>query len=405
MLIEFRVENHRSIRDEQALTMEAGRGGDDKDVRVRHVEGHSKSLLPVAALYGANASGKSNVLAALGFMVSAVLESHRNWGPNDRIPRQPFAWGPQKSEPSFFEVVVLINGFRYQYGFVATDKCFLEEWLFVWPHGKKQVWFERDCQKFKFGEHLKGENRVIEEATRPNALFLSTAVQLNHAQLWQIYFWFESLYLVNIQVGLFVSLPKIEQISFAAALKQRTQFQPFRELLKNADLGILDVRLVNNDSGGEPEIQFKHNNSFENAWLPLKEESKGTQTLCAMGLRMLHAISQGSVLLVDELEASLHPSLARQIIGLFNNPKTNPHNAQLLFTTHDTSLIGTTMGDPPLRRDQVWLTEKDTEGATVLYPLTDYRPRKPENLERGYLQGRFGAIPFLGNFTVTTSDQ
>jgi hypothetical protein len=119
-----------------------------------------------------------------------------------------------------------------------------------------------------------------------------------------------------------------------------------------------------------------------------------------MALPILEVLQNGGVLLVDELERSLHPSLAREIIRQFNDPKANPKNAQIIFTTHDANLLGTTVGEPALRRDQVWLTEKDAEGATVLYPLTDYKPRKAENLERGYLQGRYGAIPFLGDFLV-----
>jgi uncharacterized protein len=134
--------------------------------------------------------------------------------------------------------------------------------------------------------------------------------------------------------------------------------------------------------------------------LPLEEESRGTQTLFRLALPILQAIDKGGVLLVDELEASLHPTLAQEIVRQFNGPATNPRNAQLLFTTQDTNLLGTTLGAPAVRRDQVWLTEKDAEGATVLYPLTDYKPRKAENLERGYLQGRYGAIPFLGDFSV-----
>lgn len=108
----------------------------------------------------------------------------------------------------------------------------------------------------------------------------------------------------------------------------------------------------------------------------------------------------GGLLVFDELERGLHPALAQQIIRQFNDPRTNPRNAQIIFTTHDTNLLGTMFGEPALRRDQVWLTEKDAEGATVLYPLTDYKPRKAENLERGYLQGRYGAIPFVGDFSI-----
>ena len=143
MLIEFRVANHRSLRDELVLTMEAGRVGDESDPRPRHVSGYSDPLLTVAGLYGANASGKSNVLAALAFMCEAVRLSHRSWAPDQGVPRDPFAWGKKKTEPSLFEVTLLLNGVRFQYGFQASDECIMEEWLYAWPNGKRQVWFER----------------------------------------------------------------------------------------------------------------------------------------------------------------------------------------------------------------------------------------------------------------------
>jgi AAA15 family ATPase/GTPase len=149
-----------------------------------------------------------------------------------------------------------------------------------------------------------------------------------------------------------------------------------------------------------PRIQLKHRCEVGDAWLPLEDESRGTQTLFHLALPILQTIDQGGILLVDDLEAGLHPALAQQIVRQFNDPAANPRNAQLIFTTHDINLLGTTLGEPALRRDQVWLTEKDNEGATVLYPLSDYRPRKAENLERGYLQGRYGAIPYLGDFHV-----
>ncbi len=133
----------------------------------------------------------------------------------------------------------------------------------------------------------------------------------------------------------------------------------------------------------------------------MEQESQGTQTLFRIGMPILEAIETGSVLLVDELESSLHPALAREIVRQFNDLASNPHKAQLIFTTHDTNLLGDMLGDPVVKRDQIWLTEKDNQGATVLYPLTDYKPRDAENLERGYLQGRYGAIPFLGNFSLT----
>jgi AAA15 family ATPase/GTPase len=433
MLIEFRVENHRSLRDEQVLTMEAGRVGDETDSRPRHVPGHAEGLLPVAALYGANASGKSNVLSALAFMRNAVLFSHRSWSPEEGVPRDPFAWEPKKKEPSFFEVTLLLDEIRYQYGFVASDECFLEEWLHAWPNGKKQVWFERDGATFRFGDNLKGENRLIEEVTRLNALFFSAAVQHKHLQLQPISLWFGSLQTRNVSPASYDPFRHRRNAFFSALagtmddagselrlqwlFDTETSTEPlvkcFRTLLRNADIGIVDLRVDKKGSdfkGRHPYIrpatryQLKHQSKSDDAWLPLEEESRGTQALIRLAIPILGAFQNGGTLLVDELDASLHPSLAQEIVRQFNDPVTNPHNAQLIFTTQDTNLLGTSLGEPALRRDQVWLTEKDADGATVLYPLTDYKPRKAENLQRGYLQGRYGAIPFLGDFKLLGTD-
>ena len=398
MLVEFRVANHRSLRDEQVLTMEAGRVGDETDPRPRRVAGYPEKLLTVAGLYGANASGKSNVLAALSFMRDAILMPTWNWLPGLEKPRgslaqrDPFAWGPRKIDPSLFEVTFLLDRVRYQYGFQVSDERFLEEWLYAWPSGRKQVWFEREDDVFKFGENLRGENKVIEKVTRPDVPFLSVAVQHNHQQLAPVFEWFNCLEVLGRERRML----REEEFS-------KWFFKGFRELLKQADTGVVDLRVERSPSDDRPRrldsrFSLKHKSDSDDAWLPLEEESNGTQTLFHMALPILWVLQRGSVLLVDELERSLHPSLARRIIDRFNDPAANAKNAQIIFTTHDTNLLGRVLGEPALRRDQVWLTEKDAEGATVLYPLTDYKPRKNENLERGYLQGRYGAIPFLNDF-------
>jgi hypothetical protein len=147
---------------------------------------------------------------------------------------------------------------------------------------------------------------------------------------------------------------------------------------------------------------LQHQADDDDSWLYLSQESDGTKRLFEMAPSVFRVLDSGGLLLVDELESSLHPSLGSAIVKMFNSPEANPRNAQILFTTHDTNLLGTTLGEPPLRRDQVWFTEKDREGASKLYPLTDYKPRKAENLERGYLQGRYGAIPFLGDIAWIT---
>jgi len=422
MLIEFRVENHRSLRDEQVLTMEAGRVGDEADQRPRQVAGYSEKLLPVAGLYGANASGKSNVLDALACMRDAVLSSQGSWIPDKGVPRDPFGCGPKRSEPSLFEVMFFIDGIRYQYGFAANDECFLEEWLHAWPKGKKRVWFARDESKFKFGDDLRGENKRIQEITRPNSLFISAAAQNNHRRLMPIFSWFRAIESFNLPVtgrsrahsaptdmapsailGALIRSPDRKRFAWDEMTESFSKrFLPF---LKNADLGIVDLKInlgESKESAHAPFVPFylKHESNSDDAWLPIQEESEGTRTLFHIAQPVLMAIQKGSILLLDELEANLHPSLAKQIVRQFNDPTANPRNAQLIFTTHDTNLLGSTVCEPVLRRDQVWLTEKDNEGATVLYPLTDYKPRKAENLERGYLQGRYGAIPFLGGFTL-----
>lgn len=430
MLIEFRVENHRSLRDEQVLTMEAApRVGDADDPRPRQVAGHDKPLLPAAVLYGANASGKSNVLSAMTFMRDAVRWSFREWEPDGGVPRDSFRWSDKRSAESNYEIEFLAHETRFQYGFSLSDSHVSEEWMYCWPNGRKQLWFERVGQEFKFGEHLEGPNETIQRVTRPNSLFLSAAAQNNHDQLLSVYWWFRQIYPVNLLNGrnaVFSSRHfTIEALlrESRSGFEQQSLFPDFefehkdlsletiartqiRDLLKAADLGIVDIRVTKDKASNGRTVQriyLLHLDGDEDAWLPLEEESRGTQTLFGMITPIYYALMNGGLLLIDELESSLHPLLGQAIVQMFNSPESNPHNAQLVFTTHDTNLLGTTLGEPPLRRDQIWFTEKDKQGATKLYPLTDYKPRKEENLERGYLQGRYGAIPFLGDMTWITA--
>lgn len=424
MLIEFRVENHRSIRDEQVLSMEAAPIGDPNDGRPRKIAKHPNKLLPVVAIYGANGSGKSNVLSAIAYMGEAVIHSQRFWSPSDGVPRDPFAWGKKRNEHSLYEVELIIEGIRYQYGFLCNDTVVVEEWIYAWPNGKKQAWLEREGKKFKFGEHLKGENKLIEGVTRSNALYLSAAAQLRHAQLWPLYSWFDSIQTINLALGarsvrrfhlrqsrLHRWVDRFLEPSGESRPKtlidedrSKTSLDQLKAMLQAADIGIVDVKRIRDEVHGSgrthPRYRFelKHKSESDDAWLPLEEESGGTRKLFGLALPIIQTLRNGSVLLVDELESSMHPMLADLIVRQFNDPEINKLNAQLIFSTHDTNLLGTLVGEPALRRDQVWLTEKDPHGATVLYPLTDFKPRKDENIERGYIQGRYGAIPFLGDF-------
>lgn len=426
MLIWFRIANHRSIRDEQVLSLEAGNVDGSGD-RVREVDG--TRLLPSVAIYGPNASGKSNVLAGLAFMRDAVVRSHRFYAPEGGVPRQPFAWGAKATEVSLFEIAFKVGNIRYEYGFCADGQRFTEEWLYVYPSARKQTWFERDGDEFKFGEHLHGENRTIEKLTRANSLFLSAAAQNRHAQLSQVFRQFVTIRTHNLRIPTSErSRSASERSRSAYVLSGRQKFAlwwtgrlatapgqqlssknevkraQFRDLLRAADFGIVDVEVPADPAVGH-RVMVKHRGGSDDTWLPLQEESHGTQQVFELAPAALDALASGSTLLVDELEASLHPLLSLKLVEAFNDPRQNPRNAQLLFTTHDTSLLGSLLGSEPLRRDQVWLTEKDGEGVTRVYPLTDFRPRKEENLERGYLQGRYGAIPFLEQLTREQADQ
>jgi hypothetical protein len=287
-----------------------------------------------------------------------------------------------------------------------------EEWLFAWPHGRKQVWFERTGTTFEWGKSLHGENETIRGLTRKNSLFLSAAAQNNHAMLGPIFRWFrfQVRYGRGRQLTISRFAPGFDLIELFSpqldlpglAEAQQRDRDAIVRLLQAADTGIVALRVDAQDNsdrgtGKRYSMHFQHRTNDEHAaWLPTEAESDGTLTLLDMSWRLLRALREGGLLCVDELEASLHPMLALELVRMFNDPKHNLHGAQLIFTTHDTNLLGSTVGEPPLRRDQVWFTEKDASGASKLYALTEFHPRASENLERGYLQGRYGAVPFLG---------
>lgn len=424
MLIRFRVSNFRSLRDEQELSLVASSLGELKDI-VRRPAGLSEGVLPVAAIYGANASGKSNVIAALQFMEEAVRNSHRTWSPEGDIHTQPFLLDETSAtSPTRFDADLLIDGTRFEYGFHLDSSSIHSEWLRAYPNGRKQAWFTREAdaeggKKFTFGKQLAGENQSIANLTRKNSLFLSAAAQNNHEQLSPIYNWFaKKLHFVRDRDALFartardckdreVLRKQIGQAMQAADLgivgmeleeqamdeKMRTLIQTFTETARK----LYPEQTIPPDASmpsSLPRMVLLHKASREKP-MPFSNENESAGTLAWFGLLgpVLTALGRGRTLCVDELDSSLHPALAVELVRMFNDPVRNPKGAQLVFNTHDTNLL-----DPRLfRRDQIWFTEKDDKGVTHLYPLTDFKPRKDENLERGYLQGRYGAIPFVGS--------
>ncbi|MFC8528965.1 ATP/GTP-binding protein [Nocardia sp. NPDC057227] len=360
--------------------------------------GKEISLLSVVGIFGANASGKSNMLQAVLAMRSAVVDSVAEWARLDGIPREPFALDPAaRQETTLFEVDVLLGprGVRYTYGFELSDERVEAEWLHAYPEGHKQVWFDRqadreDGDEFRFPNSNLREGKRLTELTRPNALLLTVGASFNHKQLGAVHRWFlEDLRLVT---------SDRDVRSRSAHTRDRLIDGRYREqieaLLVAADLGIVGLA-IDSSLPREKRVRLLHR-TREGAPVPLdflSQESLGTHAWFAFLGPALDVLASGAVLLADELDASLHPLLAAELIGMFQDPEANPNRAQLLFTTHDATLLGTAAAGRPLGREQVRVTAKRATGETELYPLTDAHPRRDENLERGYLRGRYGGVP------------
>nr|WP_244501177.1 ATP-binding protein [Streptomyces sp. TP-A0874] len=353
----------------------------------------SVDVFPLVGIFGANASGKSNVLAALTDMRNAVLNSYGRWASYDGTVRVPFALDAEVSdEPSFFEVDLTLDDVRWTYGFELGSERVEAEWLHSYPRGRRQIWLDRDASRQK--EYQWPGNRVrdrsqLERRTRPNALLLSTAGTDNHPQLSPLFHWFRrNLWLINPEVE-----RKHREVFTAKELSGR-RARRITELLRIADLGITGAEVV--QKGGEgPEVKLVHRSAAGEVAFDWGQESFGTRSWFALLGPLLAALDEGAVLLVDELDASLHPRFAAEVVRLFHEPQANPRGAQLIFTSHDPSVLTTPSGGRLLEPGQVWLTEKGSDGATELYPLTAASPGEAEDLMKSYLAGAFGAVPAL----------
>lgn len=416
MLLEASVANYLSFAEKQVFSLMANSGKEHESLNVAEVQAsHQHRVLKSALIYGANSSGKSNFLLALVAMRRLVLHSATKQR-GSKLDINSFRLDTTlRSQPSEFEVQFIADGVRYQYGFTASSTHIYDEWLFAYPKGQAQQWFQRawDEKKqehaWKFGSHLQGEKTLWQRATRENALFLSTAVQLNSKQLQPVFDWFND----TLQfIGIDGTSPQ-----FTAESVQKGNKDQVLKFLKAADinlsdLSVKDIPLEESLPEGLPqklrELILEDVNKLDISGLAIKtqrldnagnpveflfeEESDGTQKFFGLIGPWLDVLNNGSVLFVDELNNSLHTHLVGLLIQLFHNPKTNPHNAQLIFTTHDTNQLSQEI----FRRDQVWFCEKNEQQATRLYPLTDFNARKGrENLELTYLSGRYGAVPFV----------
>ena len=418
MLLRFGVSNHLSIRDPQVLSFTASSLRDRSEGLIECTAAPNGSVVPAAVIYGANASGKTNLLDALATMRAMILRSHSRGEPGGGVSRRSFALdGNSSGAPSRFDVDFVIEGVRHHYGFEASDEAYEAEWLYAFPKSHRRTLFEREGEEYHFGRGLGGPNKTIAGLTRTNSLYVSAAAQNDHEQLSKVFAYFRSIrgvreidisgkvasmrlaeesldrrvlgFLGRIGTGIVDFRRKETEVPDYARLFRRDLATATNRMLKRMSDASIEIDADSDDT--DVIFEFAHRGQGgEEVFFDLEMESAGTRRLLVTLGLAFRAIDEGVAFYVDELDASLHTQACEAVLKLFCSPETNPKGAQLIATTHDTNLLNS----PALRRDQLWFTDKDDTGATQLYPLTDIRTRKGDNFEKGYLQGRYGAVPF-----------
>lgn len=392
MLVQFTIENHRSIKNSSVVSFAASK---DKSLEGCLLPMDSKkSLLPAIAVYGANAAGKSNVLHAMMTMREMVVGEAARISKGQKLPWEPF--GGTK-EPTAFESVFLYQGIRYAYGFSFDARKIYAEYLYHWPNGREALIFSRENGDYEFRENV-NEQMTLSNRTPENKLYLVSSNDWNLPQTENAYKWFlEKLtFLMDEEPA---DSETVAQILEGDDRKARI----LKELLL-ADLDISDV-VIKNLTDKTLSISTTHriiheDGSTEYFQLLMDQESAGTQRFFSRIGGWLQALENGALLVVDEIEDSLHPLLTKRLIEMVQDRKINTNGAQILFTTHDCLLLDLKF----FRRDQIWFAEKDDKTcATEVYSLASFSPRKGENVRKGYLQGRFGAIPFVGGDSLWQS--
>lgn len=422
MILEFTVENYRSFYGKKTLVLEADKAL--KECSETNLFACNKHiLLRTLALYGANSSGKSNLVSAMHTMARCVLLSVK-LNDNEELEYDPFLLLKGNDSPTMFEIVFLKGDYYYRYGFRYNLERIVDEWLFrkTTPRSKEQMMFVRNEEGICVDENNFPEGVGYEEKTNDNRLFLSLCQQLGGEISRQVISWFQSDFNVisglnNQQYRAYSKLffHKKESLSVDALnffQKLRLGFNniltheeepnvpqdlpmELRALFQRETQGKKSIELdsIHNVYSDKGKIEGTINFSFED------RESSGTNKLFDLSGPIFETLYSGTVLVIDELDAKMHPLISQYIIELFNNPETNPKNAQLIFTTHDTHLLSQKI----LRRDQIWFTEKDAKEQTDLYSLMDIvlpdgtKPRNDANYERNYIAGRYGAIPYILN--------
>lgn len=401
MIINFTVGNYRSFKDKMVLSMEATA---IKELKESVIERNGYKLLPSAVIYGANSSGKSNLLKAIGKFRDIVTSSSK-LNSSDKLDITPFLLNPKTAqEPSFFEIEVLIGCQTYIYGFTADNNKVHEEWLYQ-KEGKAK---KEKCLFARLEEGIGiaddyDEGMGLEGKVRENGLFLSVIDSFNGKIAKEIVSEMGCMAVISgIDHEFWSEFTNILCTKKEYSTKFQNRIQDFLssmhigfnrfEIPKDAELAkLIKAYTIHNLHDEEGNV------IGETRFLMNEQESSGTNKLFDLAALVLGHLEYGEPLIVDELDSKLHPLLTQHIIKLFNNPETNPNGAQLIFATHDTNLLNV----KTFRRDQIWFTEKDKLEATDLYSLAEFREpegnkiRKDRSFEKDYINGRYGAIPYI----------
>lgn len=424
MLIEFRFKNYRSFRDEAVLSMEATGLGTFKNSLISY---NRIKLLPGAAIYGKNGGGKSNVIRAFWLAVQFIKNAQRTQHEKAAIPVIPFALNDYSaSEPTEFEFIYTLDDIRYWYSFSATREKIFTESLYHAPKGQKALVFSREGQTFSFTED-KSRRKLISEAVAENQLYFSVACTMNDAACSRAMRWFREMVFFSRDYS---DIPR-QLLDYS---NDTNMLRAISDYAKAADLGIEDMQFEINsqevdDEAALPDnlpegmkaalVQFLHtlsetsnnsevrlkmgevtatskhkgrnkNGASQLYPLELEDESDGTRKLMSISPAIESVLARGGILLVDEIERELHPMLVDFVVSKFQSKRTNPYGAQIIFTTHNTELLNMEL----LRKDQLYFADKDQEdGASELYSISEFATRTTDNIRKGYLLGKYGAIP------------
>jgi hypothetical protein len=421
MILRYGVENYRSFRDPVEVSFVSSARRDEPAWRFSSAHARH-GVLPVVGVWGANASGKSNLLSALLFLRALVRDSFVGYQPDQPVPWAPWRLdrGPEAPATRMDIDVVDESDARFHFGFRLDASGFVEEWLYRWEGAHRRLLYHRDQREtdpWRWGPTLRGERKAIATSTRPNALFLSAAAQFNHEQLLPVY---EAL-ASGIRDGREIALRGYPVFGRDSPLLDEVLRPAILQLLTVADLGIADFRIEEVPAPAPPpdealakvfqpelleelrskrreqeaklRICLRHGTRESGLWdLPPGSESRGTMVLLARLEDVVERLRSGGMLVLDEIDTSLHPDLCKALVELFTDPRSNPRGAQLLFSTHDRDLLET------LRTDEVLLVDKEADGASRVHAASDYKGvRTRDDLRRAHEQGRIRGVPVLGD--------